>query len=235
MDERNLPAEELARLLSAERLETYERHAPSWERSPLELYTLGARLASSFHHDLAIVEVVLRNALHNELSREYGTHWWAEDRLLDDRGQTAIVKAYRDARCTEDSPPGKLIAALSMGFWVQLLEAGAYAGSRPYRQRRSYDALLWRPALRYAFPYSSGVRSQVHSLVHRVYSLRNRVAHCEPVIAGVRVPGTRTRRSPAEIHEDIVTLVRWISPPIGDWLAARSHTPALLDDWPQPR
>lgn len=232
MEEQDLPAEELKRLLSAERLETYERYAPAWGCSPLELYTLGARLASSFHHDLAIVEVVLRNALHNELSRVYGACWWAEERLLDDRGQAAIIKAYRDARCTEESPSGRLIAALPMGFWVQLLEAGAYAGSRPYRQRRSYEALLWRPALRHAFPFSPGVRSEVHGLAHRIYALRNRVAHCEPIIAGVRVPGTKVRRSPAEIHEDLVTLVRWISPPVGEWLATQSHTPGLLAEPP---
>lgn len=228
MSDQRLPRDELTSLLSSERLETYKQHAAAWGCSPLTLYLVSARLASSFHHDLAIVEVVLRNAIHRELSRAYGPQWWADEQLLDDRGQTAVTKAYRDARCNETSPPGRLIAALSMGFWVHLLEAGAYAGSGPYRRRRSYDALLWRPALRYAFPCSPGVRAEVHGLAHRVYVLRNRVAHCEPIIGGVRVPGTATRRSPAEIHEDLVLLVRWIAPSVADWLAAQSRTPNLL-------
>ncbi|NYH80388.1 hypothetical protein FHR84_003745 [Actinopolyspora biskrensis] len=225
MSEQAVPAAELAELLSAERLETYRRQAPEWGCSPIELYLHGARLASSHHHDLSIVEVVLRNALHDQLSQVYGPRWWAEGQLLDDRGQEAIAKAHKDVG---EHPVGRIIAALPMGFWIHLLGHGDYAGRRPFRERRSYDALLWRPALRHAFPHSSGVRDEVHRLARRVYALRNRIAHCEPIIGGVRVPGTKTRRSPDEIHEDLVTLVWWISPPVGKWLAAQSYTPALL-------
>ncbi|WP_190820498.1 hypothetical protein [Saccharopolyspora pogona] len=119
-----------------------------------------------------------------------------------------------------------------MGFWVHLLEAGGFVGKKPLRKRRYYDATLWRPALRHAFPNSTGIRGDVHAVAHRVYALRNRIAHCEPVVAGVRIPGTTIRRSPSEIHADIVTLVRWVSEPVGKWLGDRSHTPTMLVDAP---
>lgn len=224
--------DELESLLSAERLGTYYRHAPAWGRSPLALYLLGGELAASFHHDLGVAEVVLRNAMNDRLSERYGPRWWADEQLLDERGQAAVAKAWRDGGCRQDSPAGRLVAQLTMGFWVHLLEPGSYVGKKPFRQRRYYDATLWRPALRFAFPNSTLIRSDVHAVARRVYALRNRIAHCEPVIAGVRIPGTGIRRSPAEIHDDIVTLVRWISEPVGQWLADRSHTPALLLDSP---
>lgn len=153
--------------------------------------------------------------------------------LLDERGQEAVAKAWKDSGSNQDSPPGRVVARLPMGFWIQLLEAGGWVGDKPFRTRRYYDAKLWRPALRFAFPGSTLVRADVHAVAQRVYALRNRISHCEPVIAGVRVPGTRTRWSPAEIHQDIITLVSWISEPVGQWLAHRSHTPALLADAPR--
>lgn len=174
------PPTELAPLLSAERLETYCRHAPACERQPVELYLLGVELAASYMADLVLARL--------------------------------------------------------FGFWIHLLEAGGHVGQPPYRRRRSYDELLWKPAVHRAFPQSTGRRVDVHTVTHRVYALRNRVAHHEPVIAGVRIPGTarnapNSSRTPRDIHSDIVMLLRWVSEPVGAWLANHSHsrTPALLE------
>lgn len=67
-----------------------------------------------------------------------------------------------------------------------------------------------------------------------LYGARNRIAHHEPIIHGVRRPGVpRTaagaHRSVRQLHEDIVTVVRWLSAPLGDWIATNSRTPRLLD------
>lgn len=228
---------ELTALLSAERLGTYQRHAPTWGCGPVELYLLGVELASSYMADLALLEVILRNAMHEHLSVTYGFRWWAEERLFDDRSQTAVVKAVADSRYRDGDPSGRVLAQLPFDFWVHLLETGDYTGEKPYRQRRSYDELLWKPALHRAFPHSGGRRTDVHAVAHRVYALRNRVAHHEPLIAGVRMPGAargtpNAYRSPREIHSDIVTLLCWISEPVGDWLATHSRTPDLLDRCP---
>lgn len=228
------PVAELAPLLSSERLATYERHASAWGCGAVELYLLGLELASSMQADLHLVEVLMRNSMNDQLTAVYGCRWWANSALLDDRSQTAVAKAWGDARCRQDSPPGQLIARLSFGFWVHLLEAGAYAGEPPYRQRRNYDELLWKPALHRAFPNSSGRRADVHKVVHLLYGARNRIAHHEPIIHGVRQPGVprtaeNSRRSVHELHEDIVTVVRWLSAPLGDWIATNSRTQRLLD------
>ena len=111
----------------------------------MALYLLGGQLAASFHHDLAIAEVVLRNAM-NRLVEQYGPQWWADEKLLDERGQNAVVKSFKDARCTAESPPGRIVAQLAMGFWVHLLEPGGFVGRPPFRARRYYDAVLWRLA-----------------------------------------------------------------------------------------
>lgn len=228
------PVEDLAPLLSTERLRTYERHAPSWGRGPVELYLLGVELAASMQADLALVEVCVRNRMHDELSATYGSRWWADPALLDDRSQSGVAKAWADARCRDGDHPGKLIAHLPFGFWVHLLESGGYVGAPPFRRPRSYEELLWRPALHRAFPHSPGRRVEVHRVAHLLYALRNRIAHHEPIIYGVRRPGVSRSASDAyrpvrELHDDAVRLLGWISPSVGEWLAIHSRTPSLLD------
>lgn len=213
---------------------TYERHAPAWGCGPVELYLLGLELAGSMHTDLHLVEVLMRNRMHEQLTRVYGPRWWSREQLLDDRSQQAVAKAYRDADCTPASPPGAVIARLPFGFWVHLLEAGGYSGTPPYRQRRNYDELLWKPALHAAFPHAPGRRSEVHQLAHLLYAARNRIAHHEPLVTGVRRPGVArsaedARRTVRGLHDDIATMVQWMSAPVGAWLAAHSRTVTLLD------
>lgn len=228
------PVDGLAPLLSAERLATYERHGPRWGCGPVQLYLVGVELAASMHADLALLEVCLRNSMDRELAASYGESWFTENRLLDERSQTAVVKAWSDAGCRADDPPGKTLARLPMGFWVHLLEAGGYVGRPPYRSRRNYDELLWKPALHRTFPGARGTRAEVHSVLHRLYALRNRIAHHEPIIYGVRQPGVARSASeaycgPRELHSDLIKMMRWISPDVGEWLAAQSRTPAILD------
>lgn len=213
---------------------TYHRLAPEWGCDPFELYLLGIELASSYMADLHIVEIAMRNAMHDQLARKYGSDWWANAELLDDRSQTAVAKAHADARYGDGHRPGRLLAQLPLGFWVHLLEAGGHTGKPPYRERRAYEALLWRPALRHAFPNSTQRRADVHAVAARVYALRNRVAHHEPVVTGVRLPGVPHNapgayRSPHDLHNDIVALLRMVSTQVGDWVSHHSRTPALLN------
>lgn len=226
----------LAPLLSTERLRTYERHAPEWGCEPVKLYLVGVELAASMQADLALVEICLRNTMHDQLTATYGQRWFTDETLLDERSQAAVTKAWADAGSRHTDPPGKTLARLPMGFWLHLLETGGYVGRPPYRSPRSYEELLWRPALHRAFPYSSGRRVEVHRLAHLIYALRNRIAHHEPIIYGVRRPGVsrgapEAYRAPRGLHDDVVRLVRMISPAVGDWLAAYSRTPAILDQF----
>ena len=46
--------------------------------------------------------------------------------------------------------PGRLVAALSFGFWVSLVGSGGHID--PRGSRATYEMTLWRPALRGAFP-----------------------------------------------------------------------------------
>ena len=118
-------------------------------------------------------EVILRNAMHDELTAHHRRRGdpgeWFDDpqrvltlRALDDV-KTAKQRAGRAA------PPGKVVAELSLGFWRYLLA-------------HRYAATLW-PAIRHAFPNlpRRGQRT-LEGHVSDLHLLRNRIAHHEPLI-----------------------------------------------------
>lgn len=218
----------LSTLLSTERMGTYERIAARRGSSALELYVLDLELSAAFMADLALTEVCLRNAMDTQLSTHFGPTWYRRDDLFDERSRNAIKQAWRAGNCTDTSPPGKLIAELMLGFWVGLLDAGGYADRPPHNVRRSYDNLLWRPCLRHAFPHGSGKRSAQHTLAKRVQALRNRVAHHEPLIAGIPIPGTKQRRTVRQAHHDLVELMSSIDPELAAWISQHGRVSELI-------
>jgi hypothetical protein len=207
---------------------TFHRIARQQGGTALELYVRDVELAAAFMADLALLEVVLRNAMNDQLSGHFGRDWFRQDGLFDERSRSAIKRAWKDGGCDDASPPGKLIAQLMLGFWVGLLDAGGQADRPPHDSKRSYDMLLWRPCLRLAFPNGSGKRSTQHALAKRVQALRNRVAHHEPVTGGIPIPGTQQRRTLPDAHQDILDLMRTIDASLATWMGAHSRVPGLL-------
>lgn len=121
------PPPSLSGLLSVERMGTFERLARQQSATALELYVLDVELSSAFMADLALAEVILRNAMNDQLSAYFGARWYRLDHLFDKRSRAAIKRAWRDGKCADDAPPGKLIAQLTLGFWVNLLDSGGRA------------------------------------------------------------------------------------------------------------
>ncbi|HEX6682489.1 MAG TPA: hypothetical protein VF062_06815 [Candidatus Limnocylindrales bacterium] len=161
--------------LSAERFARYEAIAGGLAPA-VELYEWNMRAAAEFHRLLHGVEVILRNALHEQMS---GWHhglglpgMWFDDPLglLEAKAHDDIAVARR--RIVQQGrvvAPGRLVSELTFGFWRYLL-AGRY------------ETQLWTPALRHAFPHlATRRRADVARPVERLHHLRNRIAHHEPI------------------------------------------------------
>jgi len=101
------------------------------------------------------VEVALRNALHRELSRVFGTSWYDTPLIpLASRAQDLIREAKAAiAHSRKSVIPPRGVAALSFGFWVSLLGPGPSG---------LYEMRLWRPILHHAFPHAKLPRKDVH-------------------------------------------------------------------------
>jgi hypothetical protein len=99
-----------------------------------------------------------------------------------------------------------VIAELTFGFWRYILTA-------------HYQTTLWAPALRRAFPHlGSQRRAAVYPLIDRLHSLRNRVAHHEPVHA----------LNIAARYKELLHVSGWIDPAAAAWIGQTSRVPDVL-------
>ena len=74
---------------------TFHRIARQQGGTALELYVRDVELAAAFMADLALLEVVLRNAMNDQLSGHFGRDWFRQDGLFDERSRSAIKRMMR--------------------------------------------------------------------------------------------------------------------------------------------
>jgi hypothetical protein len=161
---------------------------------------------------IGLAEVVLRNALDEQLRSTWGDWIESADLLVSERAREAVHKAReRAARGSEVSSHESVRAQLNLGFWVYLLSG-------------SYEQRLWVPSLRHAFPeLRPARRSTAFRMAHRMLVLRNRIAHHEPI----------TRIDIRERLEGTLTLLSWIDPELAVWTRLVTSDP-IPSPWGAP-
>ena len=143
------------------------------------LYQWNAAVSSALLESISTVEIPLRNSLHRQLcdlsQRRHGSPDWFSALTYDltDGWFADIAKASeRIKRRSAAVTSGRIVAELNLGFWRYLLS-------------ERYARTLWNPGgltgLRGAFGSVSD-RKIIDRSVTRIYELRNRVAHHEPII-----------------------------------------------------
>lgn len=210
---KSIAADELARLISPDRLRPYGRATASPDDA-VNLYEWNMAISAAMFETVGAVEVILRNAFDRELRRRDvdrgGTGSWYTAGWLDEKGArdvaTARDRATKHGHAHELS--GKVVAELSFGFWRFLVA-------------KRYQTTAW-PALQKAFPLHpqgpGAPRVEVDDRVQRIHVLRNRIAHHEPIFL----------RNLQRDHDDLLALVGWMSVDAHSWVAGRSRVPAVL-------
>ena len=232
----------LRKAISPDRMATYSAAAQTAGCEELDLYLWDRDLAAAVLADIAIVEVALRNALHDALSAAYGMpEWYLRDIGLDDRSRRALAQTWNRLRKPKRTP-GRVVARLMLGFWTGLLDAGGYYGSEPQAFKADYEQ-SFRSTLQRAFHGGRAeartatarfTREWVHSIATVMQDLRNRAAHHEPLVGGFPLNGQKdrhgnpTRLTVRQGREAYLLLARMINRDLGAWLAANSTVPALL-------
>lgn len=184
--------------LSEARLEAYRTHPTEALDVVLGRYRWNAALSMALHPALGLLEVTLRNALHQAIAGDRGTETWYElpHGVLEPREQTSIASAKDELR-KQQKPyePGRVVAELKLGFWVSLL-------SRNYEQR------LWPRLLKTIFPYlprSDRTRATVSGRFQEIRRLRNRVSHHEPIYRSQTL---------VQQYRNIEEAIGWMVPPL---------------------
>lgn len=203
--------EPIVRALSAERMAAYRLACEDDLEAAVRLYEWNIAVSGAFHELLAVAEVILRNAVHDRLTQLHGSRpgAWLDDprKLLHPAARDDIGTArLRVRRLGRPETPGRIIAELPFGFWKFLLA-------------KRYEAILWTPSLRHAFPnLRPQRRATAYAAVDSLHTLRNRIAHHEPI-------------HHRDLHADLRALERmldWIDRDVCAWAMHCSRVAATL-------
>lgn len=195
----------IAAQLHVTRFGTYMAAAGGDQGKAIALYRWNLELASALFETLTLTAVVLRNALdaqlkvwnvqqHNRTTgQQHPTEWTVDaTRPLRSLAGSACGKAHQAAVTARAARPqthprkhvtishDDVIAQLTFGVFVRLLPTSDLT-DRNYRARQ----VLWTQALCNAFPNSGSRDPDGHRAfgrAERLRSLRNRVAHAEPLL-----------------------------------------------------
>lgn len=180
MDQIGYPGIETS--LSDERFSRYLNHYRGRREYALRLYAWNLQMSAAMWVPISILEVALRNAIHQQLTAKAGREDWWESKythlLEKDKAKIQESIDSLNRRNINNPSPGQVVANSSFSLWVGLLDAGI-----PRNRVLSYETTLWQPRLIHAFnsldPHIK--RKQVHSKAREILHVRNRIAHHDPI------------------------------------------------------
>ena len=208
--------QELTRALSQKRYDPYLKGAGYKPELAFQLYLYNARLAKSFLFPLHVVEVVLRNAIDEVLTKDFNANWHVDrafTSLLTPESSASLSKAV--ARASSNSggaSKDNVVANLNFDFWSNLF-------------RSEYDRSLWQTNMATLLPNAIyPTRHNFQAIVASINRFRNRIAHHEPIW------GEDISKRIGEITE----VVGWRSTTTKKWLQAHTTVPQMMRTKPTP-
>lgn len=195
--------------ISEERLKTYDNLTDRRARA-IALHNQTLQLGSSLMSMIALFELALRNSTNMRISETFGDQNWlvspsaavpllptekhAVKKAIQHAQKSAYAKlsykekGYLDAFAFPGGVPakiahetrtnkrqklfvvshGQVVSQTTFHFWKRLFSS-------------EYTDSIWKPCIKKVFPNKSLGRSDVSRALEKVYAIRNRVAHHEPV------------------------------------------------------
>lgn len=197
--------------LSPARIGTYMLAAGHDETQALALYVWNAQLGEAFHLPIQSVEIALRNRINSVLVARFGVDWWraAEFLAIADKRQNDAIGEVQ-VRISKRGHPlvtGQIVAGLSFGFWVSMLDA-------------RYNPMVWSHYLAEGFPNLPNAKSRedLQKVARSIANFRNRIWHHEPIFK-------------ANISDEYSTCMRaleWLCPHKLGWIRPQCKVMSVL-------
>ncbi len=201
------------KVFSTQRMAKYFDRYPDNERKAIFHYKINVELSESFYPLLSMYEVALRNSMSRELADYFQSANWhlkmeTAIGLKDLRGNLNAPKRQIVKR-NENISSHKMVAELTLGFWVRLFNA-------------EYERILWKP-LRRAFPYlekSERQRHKVSAPINKIRDFRNRLFHHEPISWNLE--------KLEETHQRILKVMGWINKDLPEVANSINRVPDVI-------
>ncbi len=140
-----------------------------------QFYQANIELSEAFYPILSVLEVSLRNAVHETLKVHFQDEYWLKNSLPVDF-LPFVSEAIQKMKVQKKAiTADRIIAELNFGFWNRLFN-------------RNYAGLLWKP-LRLIFkntPKHLRQRDTIADALYRIRTLRNRIYHYEPIFGNLQ-------------------------------------------------
>lgn len=199
--------------ISKERLKSYMAATANVEDA-IRLYLWNTAVSDTLYAPLQTLEVSLRNSINRELSALYGTKWYENKKptLFVDAQADKITKVISRFDKNRPLTTSDVVAGLSFGFWADLIEHKVYEN-------------LWNKCIHKSFPHrpAGTKRSTAAIPVKRLNTLRNRIAHHEPI----------WNRNLQHDYDLIIGLISWICPATSEWTKRHNRFEIVLKDRPK--
>jgi hypothetical protein len=185
----------LSRCISTKRFGSYIKDG----FTVFEVYDWNIELSEALYPLLHVIEIGLRNRLHDEISVILGDEEWLLNRnrilleRLDIQWLEKIDHTIIFLRKQNKLDEGNLLSEVSFSFWTTLL-------SGPFER----NGLLWPNLKNKVFPTAKGITiSNIRQRFDQIRKFRNRVFHYEPIW---------NKKDLAIFHDLIVEAIKWIEP-----------------------
>ncbi|KQM98017.1 hypothetical protein [Sphingomonas sp. Leaf25] len=175
----------------------------------VRLHAWNNNVGAAFHRPLELVEVAIRNRIDKALTVEFGTHWWHAPKFLAQASQVTIAaldEASKHAEAKGRDGHADVVAEITFGAWVAIL-------------RPRYFDLIWRHHASQVFPGHRRLPFRsIAQTIDGLLKLRNAIGHHEPLL-DLDLRG---------LHEDLLTVLGWMSPMMQAQASATSFVPKVL-------
>jgi hypothetical protein len=205
----------IERTVTKARLSRYLTASSQDFSQAVQLYEYNVQLSEALYGVLHGLEVTVGNAAHHALTASYGASTWY-DRVSFTNYWSGRVK---DAKNKVGAVPGKVVAELTFGFWVDLCS------------KRNNNILWVRQKLSGAFPNTAMRRDQVHQRLKIIQALRNRISHHEPVLTSSKK--IYADRASMLTVPELLEPVEWVCTDTAHWIKSRfrcSEAESVLED-----
>lgn len=221
--------DEIEHFFSQERMNRYLIACNNDKRKAVTLYRYNLRLSQEVFTIISCFEVALRNCIDHHLSASLGNEW-LKDSIMQNgiftnpilrKTNTIISNAYNRLNHSNTYSHSKLLAEMEFGIWKYMFS--------PIQYRVTGRTLLRifpnKPRSSVQMQYN---QSYIFNELDKVNTLRNRIAHHEPICFDLHTPCIDTTYITNE-HQKIKMLFKWMGVDCESMLFGIDHVQSICD------
>ena len=221
--------QDFERIISQKRLRRYVAACGGNTRKAMTLYRYNVELSQSMFAIIGYFEVALRNAIDAHLTLSLGNEWLKDSVMPNgvfttpilSKTHSIILHAYQKLQRSNTYSHTKLLAEMEFGIWKYMYS--------PLQYRVTGRDLLRifpnRPRSSAQIQYNS---SYVFNELDKINTLRNRIAHHEPICFPTRGEVIYTDYIRNE-YQKIKVLLEWMGINYNDFLYGLDHVVQVCD------